>query len=74
MAEIVFVGIVGLTIFVLLVLGVIFISSATFRKVNNVEKYCNKRFDQITKLINETNDNTSSLTKLVKELNDNIKN
>ena len=69
LAEGLFVLTAGLILFLVLVIGVVLICSATLNRVNKFKTYCDQQFEKITNQIESSNVNTKELTELVKELN-----
>lgn len=68
-----FILVCGLSLMVVLFIGVVVISSITMKRVTAFKSYCDIQFDKISKQIESTNLNTAELTGAVKELNITIK-
>lgn len=68
-----FILVYGLSLMVVLFIGVVVISSITMKRVTAFKSYCDIQFDKISKQIESTNLNTAELTGAVKELNITIK-
>lgn len=71
--DAIFILVVGSLLFVVLMVGVIFICASTLRRVNNMKIYCDEQFDKISEQISIANKNTEELTKSVKALNKSLK-